>query len=218
VLAFWFARRDRWWLAGLMGALAAATRNVGIVIALALVVEAFHQRRENGVSLVERLAASCLVALGPLLYFLWWQVRYQHFTAPFDAQARWHRTFDWPWMTVLRALRAAWDASSNPGGGYWLTDVLVCGVVIAAVVAGAKWLRPTYLVYAAGSLLVPLSYPYPGRPFVSLTRFVVVIFPAMWVIAKAVDRRPALEPLVVGSCAALYGVFVLLFVNWWYVF
>ena len=40
ILAFWGARRDRWWLAGLAGAAAAATRSVGILLVPALLVEA----------------------------------------------------------------------------------------------------------------------------------------------------------------------------------
>jgi hypothetical protein len=216
VSAFWFARRDRWLLAAFAGALAALTRSIGIVLVPALAVEAFLQWRHAGKPLVPRLNAALAVAVGPLLYLSWWQLRFRDFTAPFDAQAYWGRTFDWPWMTVLHALRLAWDttATGGGGGGYWLTDVLVAGTVIGAVVVGARLLRPSYLVFAAASLIVPLSYPYPGRPFVSLPRFAAVVFPAMWVIAKAVERRPVTWPLVVGSFAALYGVFVLLFVNW----
>jgi hypothetical protein len=216
VSAFWFARRDRWLLAALTGALAALTRSIGIVLVPALAMEAFLQWRHAGRSLVPRLNAALAVAVGPLLYLSWWQLRFGDFTAPFDAQAYWGRTFDWPWITVLHALRQAWDATAGGGGGggYWLTDVIVAGTVIVAVAAGRRLLRPSYLVYSVASLIVPLCYPYSGRPFVSLPRFVAVIFPATWMIAKAVDRRPALQPAVVGAYAALYGVFVLLFVNW----
>jgi hypothetical protein len=216
VSAFWFARRDRWLLAALAGALAALTRSIGIVLVPALAVEAFLQWRQAGKSFIPRLNASLAVVVGPLLYLSWWQLRFRDLTAPFDAQSYWGRTFDWPWMTVVHALRQAWDTTAGPsgGGGYWLTDVLVAGSVIVAVAAGVRLLRPSYLVFAAASLIVPLSYPYPGRPFVSLPRFAAVVFPATWVIAKAIERRPGLEPAVVGSFAALYGVFVLLFVNW----
>ena len=49
-------------------------------------------------------------------------------------------------------------------------------------------------------------------------RFVVVIFPAFWVIARAVERRRLPESVVTGTFAAGYGILALLFVNWWHVF
>jgi hypothetical protein len=103
-------------------------------------------------------------------------------------------------------------------GSYWAVDALVVGVVIAAVVAGVGWIRSPYLVYAAASLLLPLSDPLPGRPLLSMPRFVVVLFPAFWVLALAVERRRLPESLVTGAFAAGYGILALLFVNWWHIF
>src|SRR5256885_1992162 len=45
--AFWGARRNKWWVAGICGALASATRNVGILMAPALAIEAAHQWYES---------------------------------------------------------------------------------------------------------------------------------------------------------------------------
>ncbi len=92
------------------------------------------------------------------------------------------------------------------------------GIVVIAVVAGIRWLRPTYLTYAALSLIVPLCYPEEGRPLLSMPRFVAVIFPAFWVIARAVERRRSAEPLVIGVFAGGYGIAGLLFINWWHIF
>src|SRR5207244_2961403 len=83
VSAFWFARRDRWLLAALAGALAALTRSIGIVLLPALAVEAVLQWRQAGRSLVPRLNAALAVAVGPLMYLAWWQLRFNDFTAPF---------------------------------------------------------------------------------------------------------------------------------------
>jgi hypothetical protein len=52
----------------------------------------------------------------------------------------------------------------------------------------------------------------------SMPRFVVVIFPAFWVIARAVGRRRIPEALVTASFAAGYGVLVVLFINWRFIF
>jgi hypothetical protein len=86
------------------------------------------------------------------------------------------------------------------------------------VVMGWRMLRAPYLAYAGLSLLVELSVPMAGRPLLSMPRFVAVIFPAFWALARGVERRRLSEPLVVGVFAGGYGVLALLFINWWHVF
>ncbi len=43
LVTFWGARRRRWWVAGLAGAGAALTRNVGVILALPIAIEAVQQ-------------------------------------------------------------------------------------------------------------------------------------------------------------------------------
>ena len=69
------------------------------------------------------------------------------------------------------------SAIGTPDPSYWIIDVLVVGVAVVAVIAGARRLPTPYSVYALGSLLIPLSYPFPPRPLLSMPRFVAVIFP-----------------------------------------
>jgi hypothetical protein len=211
--AFWFARRDRWAWAAVMAALAAATRSVGILLAPALAVEAVHQWRAHGRALFPRLAAAAATAVGPLAFFGYLGARFGNFWASTDAEKAWDRTFLPAWTTVTDAVRMATQDFS-----YWMVDVLVVGVVIVAVVAGIRRLRPSYLLYAALSLLIELSVPFSSRPLLSMPRFVAVIFPAFWVIAAAVERRRIPESLVTGVFAASYGILALLFMNWWHIF
>jgi Mannosyltransferase (PIG-V) len=213
VAAFWFARRDRWAWAALMAALAAATRSVGILLAPALAVEAVLQWRAHGRALLPRLAAAAATALGPLAFFAYLGARFGNFWASTDAERTWDRTFTPAWTTIADAVRLATQDFS-----YWIVDLLVVGVVIVAVVAGIRRLRPSYLIYAFLSLLIELSVPFASRPLLSMPRFVAVIFPAFWVIAAGVERRRIPEPLVTGIFAAGYGILALLFMNWWHIF
>jgi hypothetical protein len=211
IAAFLFARRDRWALAALMGALAALTRSIGVVLIPALGVEALLQWRQ-GRALLPRLAGAAGVAAGPFLYFLYWQARFGDFWAPLHAQQNWGRTLSSPITTVRWALIYA-----DPGT-YQLIDVLVVAIVLLAVVAGVRMLRPSYVVYALASLLVPLCYWTSFRPLLSMPRLVAVIFPAFWVLALATERRWMPEPLVTGTFAAGYGILLVLFINWWHIF
>jgi hypothetical protein len=213
VSAFWFARRDRWWLAALAGALAAATRSVGVLLALGLGVEAVLQARRDGRPLFPRLGAALAVGLGPLLYLVWWRVQQGDALGPWNAQRNWQREPRWPWQTLADAVSDAWRL-----GGYWLVDLLVVGIVLLAVLAGLRRLRPSYSVYALASLTLPLVYAWPTRPLLSAPRFVAVIFPAFWVIARAAERRRIAEPAIVAAFAGGYALLGALFVTWWDVF
>lgn len=213
VAAFWFARRNRWAWVAVMAALAAATRSVGILLAPALAVEAVSQWRTHGRALLPRLGACAATVLGPLAFFAYLGVRFDDFWASTQAQRTWDRSFAPAWTTLANAVRFATQDFS-----YWLVDLLVVGVVLVAVVAGIRLLRPSYLLYAGLSLLIELSVPFASRPLLSMPRFVAVVFPAFWVMAAGVERRRVPEPLITGVFAAGYGILALLFINWWHIF
>ncbi|MEP6475759.1 MAG: mannosyltransferase family protein [Actinomycetota bacterium] len=213
VAAFWCARRDRWALAALAAALAAATRSIGVALAPALLIEAVQQHRERGVPVFSRAAAAMATLLGPFLYFGYWAVAFGDGLAPLRAQQTWHRVATLPGRTLADAL---WTAYTF--GNVWIIDVAVVGVVL--VCAGISWwrLRAGYAAYATASLLVPLSYPFPSRPLLSVPRFAAVIFPSFWVLADLVDRRRLPRTLVVAAFAGGLSLLTVLFVNWYDIF
>ncbi len=212
--AFWFARQGRWAWAAVMGAGAALTRSVGLILILALWVEALRQWRKEGETPLPRLIAAAAVAVGPLLYFAWWWVRHGDLFAPLNAQSTWRPAgTQGPWLTIWRAIDHAWDYRT-----WWAMDLLIVALAVAGVVLAARRVPLTYTAYAAGSLLLPLLLPFDGRPLLSVPRFMVVVFPLAWgwSLAASCDRPP--EAAVVGTFAALYGLLSVLFITWWYVF
>lgn len=215
VVAFWAARRGRWGLAAAAGALAALTRGVGVVLAPALAVEAFHQRREKGGSLGPRLAGAAGPAVGLLMYLAFWQVQAGDWTVPMRVQANWAREGASPLSAVWNGTRMAFDGAY---GTWWLIDWLIVAPVLVLAIYGAVRLRPGYGAYAALSLLVPLCYVWPERPFMSMPRFALPVFPVFWALAMLVERRRIPHQLVVASSAAGLGLLTVLFVNWQAIF
>jgi hypothetical protein len=213
VAAFWWARRDRWALAALAAALAAMTRSIGIVLVPALLVEAVSQHRERGVSLVPRVGAALATLAGPGVVLAYWFVAFDHALAPLDAQRQWQRQATFPVRTLADAVSSAARYLD-----VWLVDLLVVGVVLACAAVGLGRLRSTYSVYTWASLAVPLSYPYPSRPLLSVPRFCLVIFPALWVLADLVERRRLPRTAVVAALAGGLSLCTVLFVNWYDIF
>jgi hypothetical protein len=213
VSAFWCARRDRWALAALAAALAAMTRSIGIVLAPALLVEAYLQHREAGVPFLPRAAAAVATLVGPILYFLYWLVAFDDVMAPLQAQRTWQRVATFPGRTLIDGL---WTAYTYRG--VWLIDALVVGVIVICSVMAWWRVRAGYAVYASASLLVPLAYPFPSRPLLSVPRFVVVIFPAFWILADLVERRRLPRAALVAAFAGGLSLLTVLFVNWYDIF
>lgn len=226
VTALWAARRRWWWLAGLAGALAAATRNVGLALVAPLFVEALLQWREDrgtgrgagsGPRLGGALAATAAVGAGTGAYLLFWHRFGGDWLAPLHQQATWQREFAYPWETLTMATGEAFRWIGVYAGGYHLLDWLIVVPSLVACGYAAFRFRATFGVYAWASLAAPLLYIFPARPFMSLPRFLLPIFPLYWALARWGERRGVHEAIVATS-AVLLGVMTLLFVNWYYVF
>jgi Gpi18-like mannosyltransferase len=219
LLAFWGARRGRWGVAGVAAALASATRSVGIVLVPALLIEALRVgRREGAKAAVGPVLWSLLGAAGLLAYLGFWEGLSGDWLAPARDQQNWQREFMLPWVTLWTGTREAFRWIGQYPGGYHLLDWLL--VVPALVAAGwvALRARASYALYAWASLLVPLSYPFPARPFLSVPRFLLVIFPLAWAAASWAERRRGVHEVMVAASAAGLGIMTALFATWHHVF
>lgn len=193
--AFLAARTGRPALAGLLGALAAGTRSIGVLLVVPLWL-LLRGRSRAWVALVPLgLAAYCL--------FLW-SARGDPWL-PFQAQEVWNRSLGLPGLP---------GALADAQGDMLRRNLTDAAFLLFAVVATAGALRRLPLAYgawAAVALAVPLSHPVDTQPLLSLPRFVLVLFPLhMWVATVAGPRALAVS-------AALLGVFSALFSTWEFV-
>jgi hypothetical protein len=227
-LSLFSARLGKWWLAGVAGALAAATRSIGVTLVVPLVVEAIRQARatpreeRRPARVVYTLACSGAVALGMVAYLAYWKATNGDWLTPFNAQNGWLREFSWPWETLYNGTKAGIDFIGSYPGGYHTLDALLLAVALAATIwLMMKWIAMRvpgiYATYAIISFVMPLLLVFGGRPFMSTSRFVLVVWPLFWAFGAFADRFKAPE-LVVGAFAGGLGIMALLFVNWYYVF
>lgn len=215
------ARTGRWPLAGSTGALAAATRSIGIVLVVPLAIEAWLQmsgRRADRVrGLVERLWWAGFVAAGTLTYLGYWWSRSGDLFTPLRAQEGWSREFSLPWETLVDGGRVAFRFVGQYAAGFHQVEWLIVLLALTASVWVAMRARATYVAYTVLSLLMPLTLVFDGRPLMSIPRFVLPIFPLFWALAALGQRFRVHEPIVAVSAAGL-GVLTLLFVNWYFIF
>lgn len=220
LFCFWAARRGRWELAGLAGMGASFTRNVGVLLVLPLGVEAVHRflKRRDAGDLARGLVWAGLAAGGTIAYLIFSQVFFGDWQAPLEQQQNWQREPTFPLVTLFQGTQEAFRFIGVYPGGYHLLDWLI--VVPALIAAGwvALRARPAYAVYTVVSLLAPLFYAFSPRPFMSVPRFLLPLFPLMWAVAVWAERRKGVHETYLAVSGALLGVMLLLFVNWYYVF
>jgi hypothetical protein len=188
---FYAARRGRWLLAGLLAALAAATRSAGIVLLLpALMIYLYGPREDRPADFARARALArryrlrwdvlwlALAPLGLLAYMLYLSAAGGDALAPFHAQDVWGRHFAGPYVGAWDGLRAAFDGARQllsfqqqrlyfpAGGGSAFVasehNLLLGAFLIGGAVALVGVLRVLPLAYGA-YVIAALALPlsYP---------------------------------------------------------
>ena len=195
--SMWLARTNRWWLAGLLALLAALTRVNGLILAPALMVEAFLQWRADP---DHRLRVGWLaiagVAIGFGIYLVVNQVVYGDPFAFSEIQRdHWFKNLTWPWVGLEGTV--AWLSNENPDSAlmYGGMELAFIALGFVATVATALWLRPTWAVWMAGNWILAVSTGFVlSVPRYSLPMFGIMVFAAMiadrwrvvgWILAAA---------------------------------
>jgi len=203
VATFLSLRTKRFALAGVFAALAALTRPLGMVVALAAAVEAWRGFGGATVrSRVERVVAVVGAPIGALVYLVWVEGRTGDLLDPYRIQARaTHRgrLVD-PVSGVVHALSEFFDHHRiGP-----LLHVGWAAVAIALVVIAFQRLPVSYGLYAAATIVISLS----SENLDSFERYAFSAFPLL-IAAALVVRKPRVETLVftaLGAAMCLYAM------------
>lgn len=212
---FLAARQQRWWLAGLLGMLVALLRNPGLLVAGALILEAWDNRKNNRsgqwFSWVLPVSAFILVQA-------WFSLNFSSAFSGIDSQSFYHRQFAWPWLALTGDIKALFIVE-----GYGLPFFLV---TIASLIAsaGAIYLTLTgwrkfklsYLLLIGGITLMNLCMMRQLLPHtVAAVRYMGGLFPVAqicaWYFIERLETWPKLRLLLIG-------VQMVLFVSYSYMF
>ena len=214
--AFGQARRDRPAAAGVLGLLAGTTRPTALALALPLAIEAFSAaRRVEGPPLSDgrALRRALLVGLAPVAGAVLWAFGSGLAAGEpglfFRVQEAWHRG--------VSPLLGAWHFVKLPFARGRALDhpamLLDYGhfVLFAAIgVYQARRRRFSDAAWTAGALLIPVMTGISA----SLSRYVLVVYPAFYALAEIFQDRPRLRLAWWIGSAALLLAGEAAFVNW----
>lgn len=220
VASFYYTRRRRWLLAGLLAGLASATRVTGVLLVLPLVYEyarahGFSPRRMLGTGLLGPvLAPSGLVA-----FMAYLDVTLGSPLAFDRDEASWHHILTWQvWAGPLQSAREIL-VLQPPASYFQAHNVINLGIAVLFLVwtvFAARRLPAAYTIYTIAFWLVTLASPamthgYPV-PLVSVARYVLVLFPTFMYIATLGSNRYFNQGYLVLS-TSLLALLTLQFVN-----
>ena len=218
-------RRQHWWLAGLLGFLAALTRSAGVFLVVPYLYELWVARESVIASLRNTLLGILpvvLIPLGTALYcFYCWKVTGNPLVFA-TVQDQWSRHLSWPWQGIWQALfEFFWN---QPFGSFnqvhVLLDLSATLGFIALAVVGRNRLRTSYTLWIGLLLLYYLLSPSVEQhdPLISNQRFVLEMFPGFITLAMLGIQHPRLHQALLWIFPALLATLTLLFImNSWMV-
>jgi hypothetical protein len=201
--SFLAARTERWWLAGLLGGLAALTRVNGLVLIPALGAEALtqwlHRPAEERRLRAEWLAIGLVgvgfggyVALNQAIYgdaLTFLRIQHEH----------WFKSLDWPWNGINGTI--GWLSSSHPDNVLmqgWMELAFIAIGLVATLHAALRF-RLSWFAWMAGNWLLFVSTSF----VMSVPRYALTLFPLYVSLALLSNRRPALALISAVSIGAL---------------
>jgi len=216
VWSFYFARKQKWLLAGILGAVLTATRVVGIALVPALIVEVWLQKRKNKkLSLFWPIVGILLVPLGLFAYMYYLKITtgdplgFFHSVSIFGQQ----RSSS---LVLLPQVfyRYLFKVLPNLNYDYFpvvfstFLEIIAAIVFLVLTIVSFFKLRLSYAFYLAAGYLIPTL----SGSFSSLPRYVLVLFPgfilmAVWLSKKSRWLRTAVLLilfLALGIATALF--------------
>jgi len=186
VASFLAARKDRWLLAGLLGAVACATRINGLVLCLALPLEVWYLWRQD-----RKFNWSWLwLGLVPIGFLAYLALNYFVFGDPFAFMAaqreHWQKFLANPIPAVFGKFRGVL-AETRPTqlleGAF---EIIFLGFGLLMTLIGWRSMRASYRVWMIASLLLFVSTSF----ILSVPRYTLTLFP-MFIVMAIVFKKPA---------------------------
>ena len=204
------ARLRRWYLAGLLGGLAAFTRSLGVALLVPVLWELVAERKSGK---ARRFLALLLIPLGFAAYC---GVNYAVAGNPFQfmtyQSVHWGQHPGFFFNTAAYQLEHALSADVRTALGLWLPNVLYSLAALVLLFFAAPRMRPSYLAFFIAYYVAAVGVTW----LLSAPRYLVALFPVPLALG-IVTRTPRADRIVTACCGMLYLLYACAFVLRWQV-
>ncbi len=230
--AFLALRRQKWWLAGVLGFFAALTRSAGLLLIFPYLYELWIARKDlpgeerNTLrriwQMLPRLLPAVLIPLGIVIYALYCGIVFHAPLAFSTVQSHWDRQLTPPGTGIVFALGQLFFV--QPFGSFFelhiLIDLAATIGFIVLMILGWRKLRSSYTLWIGLLLLYTLISPaiHQADALVSTQRFVLEMFPGFITLAVLGIKHPRLHSALMIAFPFFQAILAVLFVlNRWMV-
>jgi Gpi18-like mannosyltransferase len=197
--AFYYAKEKRWWLAGALGFLSSLTRLQGIVLIIPLLYMYLRDRAFRLSRLRPDILALIVIPGGAALFLACQHLSIGSTPLLATYQTQLHALFVLPWDNII----ATYQKVLSPEGTFInVLNLTVTCLFLAMTALSFRKLPLDYGIYMVVTIFVLLLRRTTLQPLVSMSRYVLVLFPAfmMW---GHWGRNPRFQRLVVYPSVAL---------------
>jgi Gpi18-like mannosyltransferase len=209
--SFYFAKREKWWLCGLCGLLASATRTSGVLLlpALALLYWEMYRPIKMGTrgtlrTLRKDSLALLLIPGGLLAFMVYLQVITGNAFAFKGAMAAWGRKAGFFFSPLYEYLHHPAEIAAQ-----WDFRLLNFLAVVVGLVCGVVLLKRRQFPLAVFALL-PLLVALSSALLQSQARYTMVVFPIYMTFAIW-GRHPKFDQLIRAVFLLLFGLMTAMF-------
>lgn len=206
VASFYFARKQNWFLAGICGMFASATRIVGILLFPALILEYWLSYKHNKKNLLYKIKwlSLALIPCGLLVYMYWLNKNYQdpfyffHAQSAFGAGRSGGSFILFP-QVVFRYVKILTTLSFGYQYVISSIELILSLSSFVLIFLGRNKLRISYILYAFLLLVTPTL----TGTFLSMPRFIVTVFPLFILLAIIIKNDNFKKIIAVGMALLL---------------
>jgi len=235
---FYYSIKEKWFLAGLAGALASATKIQCIFLSVFILFEAFWRRGirfipkpwnlSDQLSLIKKdltevpkalngILASFFSLSGILAFMIYLSTMFGDPLIYFHAQQNWRRTpfLSWPiklFQTILNFHKITGNVLAGEIDNLWLIfDTLAVLIFFPLVIIVLLKFRPSLSLYTLFSFLLPLS----TINIMSMQRYALILIPC-FILLAIWGKRTWVDRIIIGISLPLQSFFLILFSHWYW--
>lgn len=210
--AFYFARRERWLPAAVLGACAALTRNVGVVLFFALL---YLQYKDNGCRLSLKKAFPLLLIPASLSVFMLILWKYAGdplaFAHSLNSEYWGYRHFEYPGAGQLLNLSLFFTNSEF----YSLFESGMALLFLYLVVRSFTHIEDrSLLIFLTLGFLIPFSSVVDNLPL-GMPRYILVLFPGYITLARLLHKNGLVQVYSIISVLVFSVICVMFVVGRW---
>ncbi len=212
VAAIYHARRKEWLLAGIWGLLAPLARVQGLALAPALAYEVIRTWRESGMPRARAILGLALAGVGAVAFPVYAVLALGKSASGIITAhtGRFRGRFAIPGVAIFIAFGLLFRGQFLQADYF---DLAFCLLFLALTVLVLLWLPSIYGVYSLLMLVLILSKASDFEALLSLSRYVLALFPAFIVLGRLGASRAWIHRLILYPSIAgllfLSGQFVI---------